>query len=118
MPLVCIKTGEIAAHRGLEPDRRNDNAVEAPDDAGTVVRMAHQIETPVVGDIVRFTTTYISTGWDGPKASRSTLRFVDTNALSRYLSEADLEIEEQFGDWAEGPLTETSPEIITIARRI
>jgi ubiquinone/menaquinone biosynthesis C-methylase UbiE len=94
------------------------NAVEVTDDAGSVVRMAHQIEAPVVGDIVRFTTTYTSTGWDGPRESRSTLRFLDAEALSRHLSDASLRIEDQFGDWAEGPLTEISPEIITIAQPV
>jgi len=34
------------------------------------------------------------------------------------LAQAGLVLEAQFGDWDESPLTETSPEIITIARRI
>jgi hypothetical protein len=37
--------------------------------------------------------------------------------LSSFLSGAGLVIEEQFGDWDRSPLTDTSPEIITIARR-
>jgi len=38
-------------------------------------------------------------------------------SLVSFLSDADLEIEQQFGDWARQPLTAASPEIITIARR-
>ena len=49
--------------------------------------------------------------------SRSTLRFLDTDALSSFLDDAGLVVEEQFGDWDRSPLTATSPEIITIAGR-
>ncbi len=94
-----------------------DNAVEATDPAGVVVRMADQVETPVEGDRVRFTTTFTAPGWDRPKVSRSTLRFLDAGSLSAFVSGAGLVIEEQFGDWDRAPLTDTSPEIITVARR-
>ena len=93
-----------------------DNAVEITHD-GSVVRMAHQVETPVAGDVVSFTVTYTSPGWDGPLVSRSTLRFLDVDSLSAFLSGAGLVIEEQFGDWDRQPLTDASPEIITVARR-
>jgi SAM-dependent methyltransferase len=90
--------------------------VEVTDADGAVVQMAHEVETPVDGDIVRFTVTFTSPRWDQPQESRSTLRFLDRDSLSLFLSEAGLAIEEQFGDWDRHPLTETSPEIITIAR--
>jgi ubiquinone/menaquinone biosynthesis C-methylase UbiE len=44
--------------------------------------------------------------------------FLDPNALSSFLADAGLAIEEQFGDWTRAPLTGASPEIITIARRV
>jgi diguanylate cyclase (GGDEF)-like protein/PAS domain S-box-containing protein len=94
-----------------------DSAVEVVCAAGAVVRMAHDVDTPVDGDVVSFTTTFTSSGWDRPQVSRSSLRFLDTGSLSLFLSEAGLAIEEQFGDWDRHPLIETSPEIITIARR-
>ena len=93
-----------------------DNAVEIVH-SGSVVRMAHQVETPVAGDVVSFTATYTSPSWDRPMVSRSTLRFLDADSLSVFLSGAGLIIEEQFGDWGKQPLTDTSPEIITVARR-
>ena len=93
-----------------------DNATEIVH-GGNVVRMAHQVETPVEGDVVSFTVTYTSPSWDRPLISRSTLRFLDADSLSAFLSGAGLTIEEQFGDWDRQPLTNTSPEIITIARR-
>jgi ubiquinone/menaquinone biosynthesis C-methylase UbiE len=94
-----------------------DNATQVTDAAGMVVRQATEVETPVEGDVVRFTTTFTSPNWDGPQVSRSTLRFLTADALSAFLSDAGLAIEEQFGDWTRGPLTDTSPEIITIATR-
>ena len=48
---------------------------------------------------------------------RGALRFVDDDELAEFLAGAGLVIEEQFGDWDRRPLTDASPEIITIARR-
>jgi ubiquinone/menaquinone biosynthesis C-methylase UbiE len=103
----------VRAWEGWTPD----HAVEVVDATGAVLRMAHEVETPVDGDVVSFTTTLTSPGWDRPQMSRSTLRFLDANSLASFLSDAGLAIEEQFGDWTRHPLTDTSPEIITIARR-
>ncbi len=94
-----------------------ENAVEAIDGSGAVVGMAHAVETPVEGDIVRFTTTFTSPAWGEPQESRSTQRFLDANSLASFLSDAGMAIEEQFGDWTRQPLTPISPEIITIATR-
>jgi SAM-dependent methyltransferase len=94
-----------------------ENAVEVTDADGATVRMAHQVETPIAGDIVSFTCTFTSPDWDRPQVSRSTLRFLDADALTGFLADAGLVIDEQFGDWDGGALRETSPEIITIARR-
>ncbi len=90
---------------------------EVTDASGAVVRRALRVETPVTGDVVRFTTTFTSPGWDRPQVSQGALRFLDAEALSSFLSGAGLAIEEQFGDWDGQPLTDTSPEIITIARK-
>lgn len=94
-----------------------DNAAEIVTASGAVVRMAHDVDTPVDGDIVSFTITFTSPSWDQPQLSHSTLKFLDLDSLSSLLSSVDLVIEEQFGDWDRQPLTATSPEIITIARR-
>ena len=83
---------------------------------GAVVRKWHEIET-VVGDIVSYSTTFTSPSWDEPVTIRSSQRFYDAEAVSAFLSGASLTIEEQFGHWDRRPLTDASPEIITIARR-
>ena len=94
-----------------------ENVVEVVTPAGEVVRVSHEVETPVHGNLVQFTTTFTSPSWDQPRLSRSALRFLDTESLAAFLSAAGLVVEQQFGDWDRQPLTDTSPEIITIARR-
>ncbi len=93
-----------------------DDAVEVISDDGAVVRWERVVEA-VERDRVSFTQTYTSPNWESPQTSRSTLRFLDADALSSFLLEADLAIEDQFGDWDRQPLTDSSLEIITIARR-
>jgi ubiquinone/menaquinone biosynthesis C-methylase UbiE len=92
-------------------------AAETTDASGAVVRREHRVETPVERDVVRFTVTFSSPGWHHPQVSPAMLRFLDANALSAFLSDAGLAIQEQCGDWTRHPLTDTSPEIITIARK-
>lgn len=84
---------------------------------GVVVRVRREFEPPVDGDRVRFTQTFTSPSWDRARRSTSTLRFLDLDALASFVSEAGLVIDEQFGDWDRAPLHDTSPEIITVARR-
>ena len=92
-------------------------ASEVTDSDGALVRMACEVQTPVVGDRVSFTHTFSSPSWNRPQTSRSTLRFLDAKQLSSFLSDCGLAIEAQYGDWDSQPLNATSPEIITIARR-
>lgn len=91
-----------------------DHAVEVPDPTGRLIRMEHQVELPIAGDLVTFTTTYTAPSLPSPQQSHSTLRFLDVGTLTRVLNDAGLVVQEQFGDWDSSPLTETSPEIITI----
>lgn len=94
-----------------------DHAVEIVNSAGDAVRYWNEVELPVEGEIVRFTSVYTSPAWEQPELSWSTLRFLDADALAGFLSDAGLAIEAQFGDWDRSPLSATGPEIITIARR-
>jgi SAM-dependent methyltransferase len=84
--------------------------------AGDAVRYTNEVELPVEGDLVSFTSRFTSPSWDEPQLSHSTLRFLDAAALAAFLTEAGLVVDERFGDWDRSPLTTTSPEIITIAR--
>jgi ubiquinone/menaquinone biosynthesis C-methylase UbiE len=69
------------------------------------------------GDLVTFTTSYRRSDWSEAELSTSTIRFLDAPRLAALLDESGLVIVEQFGDWDGSPLTTTSPEIVTIARR-
>ena len=93
----------------------NAESVTGPD--GQPVGQAHAVQLPVTGELVSFTSTYTSPAWDQPRVSRSTLRFVGASALAGLLSAAGFMVEEQYGDWDRQPLSTSSPEIITIARR-
>ena len=84
---------------------------------GAAASFHAEVETPAAGDVVRFTVTYASDRWDRPESSLSTLRFLGTDALSAFLTDAGFVIQEQFGDWDRSEFVDGSPEIITIARR-
>jgi len=101
--------------RGWE-DWIPENAVTIEHD-GAQVRMEHEVETPVGGELVSFSATFSSPSWERPTVSRSTLRFLSAEKLAMFLSDASLTIEQQFGNWDKSPLTETSPEIITVSTR-
>ena len=79
--------------------------------------MEHEVETPVVGELVSFTATFSSPTWEQSITSHSTLRFLNAEKLNEFLTDAGLMIEAQFGDWDRSPLTAASPEIITVATR-
>jgi hypothetical protein len=80
------------------------------------VRVTFQLEAPFDGRSVTFRQTYSSPVWQAPQVSRSVLRFLDAAGVARFLSEAGLVLEQQFGDFDRQPLTRASPEIVTIAR--
>ena len=90
---------------------------EVTDAHGDVVRVWHDLESPVLGDRVTFTETFDHPAWQRPRVSRSTLRFLGPDALSGFLGEAGLVVREQVGDWGRGPLTPSAPEIVTVAQR-
>lgn len=83
---------------------------------GEVVEVTYEL-LDVTGDVVRFTETLSGHWWDRAQIEHGTLRFLDPDTLAAFLHETGFVVEEQFGDWYGGPLTDTSEEIITIARR-
>jgi SAM-dependent methyltransferase len=89
--------------RGVQPD-------------GQVVLVTYEVQE-VTSDVVRLTEALSGAWWDRPQVGHGTLRFLDPDSLAAFLDDAGFAVEEQFGDWQRGPLTGTSEEIITIARR-
>ncbi|MFE9019847.1 class I SAM-dependent methyltransferase [Streptomyces sp. NPDC007808] len=96
---------------------RPDRVRRVTDSGGRAVRVWHEVEEPVAEGRVTFTETFDCGAWPAPAVSRTTLRFLPPDALSAFLHEAGLTVEERYGDWERGPLTATSPEIVIVARR-
>lgn len=92
-------------------------AAEVLDRFGRPVSVSCRIDTPFDGRVLSFSQTYTSPAWNKPRVSSSTLRFLDPSALAAFLAETGLAVERQFGDWDRAALTDSSPEIITVARR-
>ncbi|WP_433257800.1 class I SAM-dependent methyltransferase [Streptosporangium sp. CA-135522] len=83
--------------------------------AGRPLRMWHEVES-IVGDVVTFTETTAERDDTVLRVDRASLRFLDVPALASFLTEAGFTVEDQYGDWHRGPVTEAGREIITIAR--
>lgn len=95
------------------PERVHE--VRGPD--GDLVRVWHETRAPVRGEQVSFTETFDGPRWDVPRVSHSTIRFLDAAALDRFLTQAGLVVRQRYGDWDRGPVTPTSPEIISVVGR-
>ncbi len=93
----------------------NEYSDVVTDDSGHEIRAEHRTQNPEDGHLVSFSTTYSSPLWPEPKVSHSTLRFLSVEVLNDFLADAGLATEKQFGDWDGSPVTDASPEIITIA---
>ena len=76
---------------------------------GAAVRFETEVETPVLGDVVRFTSTYTSAGWNQPERSTGALRFLDAGALSSFLSDAGFVIGELYWRLGQEPVREREP---------
>jgi SAM-dependent methyltransferase len=90
--------------------------LQVADAQGNTVRVTLRVESPFDGRTVSFAQTYSCESWDTPQVSRSVLRFLDAAGVARFLTAAGFVIEKQFGDFDRRPLTQLSPEIVTIAR--
>ncbi|MGW3654694.1 hypothetical protein ACWD6R_02780 [Streptomyces sp. NPDC005151] len=92
------------------------NASDITDAAGRALQVWHEVEA-VADDVVTFTGTTADPNGAVLRVDRASLRFLDVVTLDAFLAEAGFEIEARYGDWHRGPVTATSQEIITIARR-
>ena len=92
------------------------NQSRTVDAAGRTLIGWHEVES-VVGDVITFTGTTIGTDGVIVRTGRTILRFLNVESLGAFIDDAGYEIEGQYGDWDQGPVTQASQEIITIARR-
>jgi SAM-dependent methyltransferase len=94
-----------------------NSSFEVTSPAGETITVTHQV-LDVTAGVVAMTESLSGARWNEPQTGRGTLRFIDGDTLTGFLEEAGFAVEEQFGDWARGPITADSKEIITIARRV
>ncbi|MER6463380.1 class I SAM-dependent methyltransferase [Streptomyces sp. NPDC001288] len=128
-----VRTALAAVRRALTPtgrfvfETRNpgarawerwtpDRVYDVTDADGRAIRVWHEVEGVPAGERVTFTETYDGAPWPEARVCRTTLRFLGPESLAGFLADAGLRITEQYGDWSRGPLTSTSPEIITVAQ--
>jgi SAM-dependent methyltransferase len=92
------------------------NPIDVVDPTGRAVRITYEVQA-VDGELVVFTET--TTDPDGRvlRVDPATLRFLDADPLRRFLTEAGLTVDAQYGGWHGETLAETSREIVTFARR-
>jgi ubiquinone/menaquinone biosynthesis C-methylase UbiE len=123
-----LRTAFAAIRRALKPggrfgfDTRNPAARAWERWTPSNVQEAGEVRSwnnagPFENGYVSFTTTYESPSWDAPQYSESTLRFLDVPSLGEFIDYAGLVVDEQYGYWDRTPVTDTSPEIVTIVRR-
>lgn len=93
-------------------------ALSVPDPTGLpgVVRLAIEPERPVSGDVVHAVTRLTGPAWPGLVTDRNALRFLDAEAVTARLAGAGFEVVERYGDFDGSPLSDTSPEIVIVAR--
>lgn len=119
---TALRAGGRFAFETRHPQARSweawnpSNASDVTDTAGRVLRVWHEVEA-VANDVVTFTGTTAAPDGTVLRVDRASLRFLDVVTLDAFLGEAGFEIEARYGDWHCGPVTRTSQEIITIARR-
>lgn len=97
-------------------DWNPSNGTDITGPAGRPLRVWHEVES-VDGDVVTFTGTTAEPDGVVLRVDRASLRFLDPQALRSFLESADFQIEAQYGDWHRAPITATSREIITVARK-
>ncbi|MFI1620062.1 class I SAM-dependent methyltransferase [Streptomyces lydicus] len=97
-------------------DWNPSNVTAITDAGGRPLRVWHDV-AGVDGDVVTFHGTTADPDGTPLRVDRTSLRFLDEATLDGFLTEADFEVEARYGDWARGPVTGRSREIITIAGR-
>ena len=82
---------------------------------GDAVTVSYEVHD-VTGDVVRVSETLSGRWWADGYTEQGLLRFLAPDGLGVFLDEAGFAVEEQFGDWHRGLLTDRSEEIVTVAR--
>ena len=96
---------------------RPENAAEVIDHHGRELRVEHRVKE-VAGGHVTFTETTATRDGRALRVDRSTLRFLDVAEIDALLAATGFTVVERYGDWARGPLTDTSHDVVIVARAV
>lgn len=92
------------------------NPLDVVDPAGRAVRVTYQVQS-IDGDVVTLTETTSDPEGTVLRVDRASLRFLDADALTRFLAEAGFVVDAQHGGWCGETAGETTAEIVTFARK-
>jgi hypothetical protein len=90
---------QAQAWQDWNPSNRSD--IIGP--AGRALRVWHEVES-VDSDVVTFTGTTAEPNGPVLRVDRTSLRFLDPEALSTFLDVVGFQIEAQYGDWCRAPI--------------
>jgi SAM-dependent methyltransferase len=96
--------------------RNPEDVVEVVDEQGRPLRYWHEVDS-VADGIVAFHGTVAAPDGTVLRVLTESLRFPDPAELHAFLTEAGFTVQEQYGSWDRTPVTDASPEIITVASR-
>ncbi|MFD6422038.1 class I SAM-dependent methyltransferase [Streptomyces sp. NPDC060198] len=121
---AALRPGGLFAFETRHPRARAwqswtpEHASTVEDPSRRRLRVWHEVESAEDG-VVAFTSTTASAGPDATvlRTDHARLRFLDEAPLDGFLAEAGFLVEGRYGDWDRTPVTATSREIITLARR-
>ena len=128
-----VRDSLAAIHRALAPggtfifDTRNPalreweqwdrgTPMSVTDPAGRELQISYEV-LDVTGEVVTLTETTSDREGQPLRVDRGQLRFLGIDPLTTFLTNAGFEVDAQYGSWDRAPLTSTSPEVITVARR-
>ncbi|MER5639637.1 class I SAM-dependent methyltransferase [Kitasatospora sp. NPDC002227] len=93
------------------------DSFDVVDHTGRPLRMIYHVES-VEGGVVTFTETTATREDEPLRSDRASLRFLGPDGIEAFLAEAGFEVEQYYGDWARGPLTDASKVIVVVARAV
>jgi hypothetical protein len=112
--MAAASPSRHATHRSAwEGWSKHSKVVDA---SGRVLLVTQDVDS-VVGDVVTLTSTKSDDKGNTLRVDHSRYRFLGVPRLNAFLTQAGFTVEAQYGDWQRGPITDTSREIVTIARR-
>ncbi|MFD1151889.1 class I SAM-dependent methyltransferase [Saccharothrix hoggarensis] len=92
-----------------------EHGVDIVGERGERVRVEHHVAS-VENGLVRFSETHRGADWPEPVVEWATLRFATAAEVDALLRDCGFEVAERYGSWDRAPFTDTSREIISIAR--